>query len=138
MVGIFGNWKSISVYFAVPKDDTGELFDGSKHSYALTFAKDQIPPVKFFWSWTMYKLPERWLVDNSIDRYSIGSATPELKTGTDGSITLYFSAESPGKDKEGNWLPAPDGPFWLAMRAYGPGESITNGSYEVPPIHKLD
>ena len=87
MVGIFGNVKKVSVYFAVPKDDQGVLFDGSKHSYALTFAADQIPPAKNFWSWTMYKLPQRWLVDNPINRYSIGSAT----TGPEGRLTAQFS-----------------------------------------------
>jgi hypothetical protein len=138
LVGAFGNWKSISVYFAVPKDDQGELFDGSKHNYQLTFTKDQIPPVKFFWSWTMYKLPQRWLVDNPINRYSIGSATPGLKTADDGSITLYFSHESPGKDKESNWLPAQDGPFWLVLRTYGPGDAIQNGSYKLPQVQQVD
>ena len=138
LVGAFGNWKSISVYFAVPKDDQGELFDGSKHSYTLTFAKDQIPPVKYFWSWTMYKLPQRYLVDNPIDRYSIGNATPGLKTADDDSITLYFSAKSPGKDKESNWLPAPEGPFWLVLRTYGPSEAIQNGEYKLPPVKRTD
>jgi hypothetical protein len=138
LVGAFGNWKSISVYFAVPKDDQGELFDGSKHSYALKFAEDQIPPVKFFWSWTMYSLPNRYLVDNPIDRYSIGSATPGLETEDDGSITLYFSAESPGEDKESNWLPAPDGPFWLVLRTYGPGDAIQDGSYSLPTVERVE
>ena len=138
LVGAFGNWKSISVYFPVAKDAKGELFDGSKHSYTLTFAKDQSPPVKYFWSWTMYKLPQRYLVDNPLDRYSIGSATPGLKTADDGSITLYFSAKSPGKDKESNWLPAPAGPFWPVLRTYGPGEAIENGEYKLPPFKQDD
>ena len=138
LVGAFGNWKSISIYFAVPKDDQGELFDGSKHNYSLRFAEDQIPPVKFFWSWTMYSLPNRWLVDNPIDRYSIGSPTPGLKTADDGSITLYFSAESPGEDKESNWLAAPDGPFWLVLRTYGPGDVIEDGSYNLPPVEQVE
>jgi hypothetical protein len=133
-VGLFGNVKKISVYFAAPKDDKGELTDGSKHNYSVTFTADQIPPAKNFWSWTMYKLPQRWLVDNPIDRYSIGSATPGLKTAADGSITLYFQAKSPGKDKESNWLPAPEGPFWPVLRTYGPGEAILNGTWKVPPV----
>lgn len=107
MVGIFGNVAEVSVYFSVPTDEKGELFDGSKHNYEITFTADQIPKVKNFWSWTMYKMPQRWLVDNAINRYAIGSATPGLKKGADGSITVYFQAESPGKDKESNWLPAP-------------------------------
>jgi len=138
LVGIFGNVSKVSIYFAVPRDDQGELFDGSKRSYTLTFSKDQIPPVKHFWSWTMYRLPERWLVDNPIDRYSIGSATPGLKKGEDGSITLYFSAKSPGKEIESNWLPTPEGPFWLVLRTYGPGDSIQKKTYKVPPIKRVD
>jgi hypothetical protein len=137
MVGIFGNVKEVSVYFAVPKDDKGELLDGSKHDYSMTFAADNIPPAKNFWSWTMYKLPQRWLVDNPIDRYSIGSATPGLKKAADGSITLTFQAKSPGKDKESNWLPAPEGAFWLVLRTYGPGKAILDKTYKLPPVKQV-
>ena len=136
-VGIFGNVKKVSVYFATAKDDKGELFDGSKHNYTITFTADQIPPAKNFWSFTMYKLPQRWLVDNPINRYSIGSATPGLKKATDGSITLYFQAKSPGKDKESNWLPAPEGPFWPILRTYGPGKSILDGSWKLPQVKQV-
>ncbi len=133
-VGLFGNVKKVSVYFAVPKDDKGEFFDGSKHNYSITFTADQIPPAKNFWSWTMYKLPQRWLVDNPIDRYSIGSATPSLQKAADGSITIKFQAKSPGKGDEGNWLPAPEGPFWLVLRTYGPGQTILDKTWKVPPV----
>ena len=138
MVGIFGNVKKVSVYFATAKDDKGELFDGSKHNYAITFTADQIPPAKNFWSFTMYKLPQRWLVDNPINRYSIGSATPGFKTADDGSITIYFQAKSPGKDKESNWLPAPEGPFWPILRTYGPGKAILDKSWKLPAIKRVD
>jgi len=137
MVGMFGNVEKVSVYFAVPADDQGEAFDGSKHNYAITFAADQIPPAKNFWSWTMYKLPQRYLVDNPINRYSIGSSTPELQTAEDESITIYFQAESPGKDKESNWLPAPEGPFWLVLRTYGPGQAILDKTWQVPPVKQV-
>ena len=136
-VGIFGNVKKVSVYFAVPGDDQGDPFDGSRHNYAITFAADEIPPARNFWSWTMYQLPQRWLVDNPIDRYSIGSATPGLQTAADGSITIYFQAESPGADKESNWLPAPEGPFWLVLRTYGPGESILDKTWKLPQVKQL-
>ena len=136
IVGIFGNVKDVSVYFALAKDADGVLFDGSKASYELNFTKDQIPPAKNFWSLTMYKLPQRWLVDNPINCYSIGSATPGVKTGKDGSLTLYLGAKSPGKDKESNWLPAPEGPFWMVLRTYGPGDAIKKGTWKVPPISK--
>jgi hypothetical protein len=86
----------------------------------------------------MYNLPQRLLIDNPIDHYSIGSATPGIQKAKDGSITIYLSAKSPGKDKESNWLPAPDGPFWVVLRTYGPGESILNGTYKVPPTKKSD
>ena len=137
VMGIFGNVKKVSVYFSVPKDAQGELLDGSKNSYMLKFTADQIPPAKNFWSWTMYKLPQRWLVDNPIDRYSLGSATPGLQKGADGSITLYFGAKSPGKDKESNWLPAPEEPFWLVLRTYGPEESILNKTWKMPPVTQM-
>jgi hypothetical protein len=138
LVGIFGNVKKVSVYFATANDDKGELLDGSKHNYTLTFRADQIPPAKNFWSFTMYKLPQRWLVDNPINRYAIGSATPGLQKAADGSITLYFQAKSPGKDKESNWLPAPEGPFWPILRTYGPGESILNKTWKLPPVTRLE
>lgn len=136
-VGIFGNVKKVSVYFATAKDDKGEWFDGSKHDYSITFTKDQIPPAKNFWFFTMYKLPQRWLVDNSINRYSIGSATPGLKKGRDGSITLYFQTKSPDKEKESNWLPAPEGAFWPILRTYGPGKEILDGSWKLPVVKQI-
>ena len=85
----------------------------------------------------MYKLPQRYLVDNPINRYSIGSSTPELQAAEDGSITIYFQAESPGTDKESNWLPAPEGPFWLVLRTYGPGQAILDKTWQVPPVKQV-
>jgi hypothetical protein len=137
MVGIFGNVKAQSMYFATSADDHGVLFDGSKYRYSVTFTADALPPVKYFWSFTMYKLPQRWLVDNAIDRYSIGSATPGLRTADDGSITIYFQTESPGKDKESNWLPTPSGPFWPIFRTYGPGKAILDQSWKLPTIKRV-
>jgi hypothetical protein len=107
---------------------------------ALTFGltTNAMAPVKNFWSFTMYKLPQRWLVDNPIGRYSIGSATPGLKTAADGSITIYMQAKSPGKDKESNWLPAPAGPFWPPLRTYGPGKTLLDGTWKIPPYKRTD
>jgi len=133
-VGILGNINTVSVYIAIPKDGDGNLLDGSKGNYELKFTKEQLPDVKFFWSMTMYKLPERFLVDNPINRYSIGSSTKGIKYSDDGSLTIYISVKSPGKDKETNWLPAPDGPFWPVLRAYGPSKDIIDLKYELPPI----
>ena len=136
MVGIFGNVKAQSVYFATAKDDDGVLFDGSKYNYSVTFTADELPPVKYFWSFTMYKLPQRWLVANPIDRYSIGSATPGLQKADNGSITVYFQTDSPGKDKESNWLPTPTGPFWPIFRTYGPGRAILDKTWKLPTIKR--
>lgn len=133
-LGIFGNVPKQSVYYSITIDDKGEAFDGAKKSYQLKFAKDQIPPVKYFWSVTMYGLPDRLLVKNPIDRYSIGSSTEGLKAAEDGSITLYVSNEQPSKSEESNWLPAPKGPFWMVLRTYGPGKEIIDHHYKVPPV----
>ncbi len=131
-MGIFGNVKEVSVYLSMPADADGTPLDGSKSTYTLTFTREQMPPVDYFWSITMYKLPQRLLVDNPIDRYSIGSSTAGLKTKEDGSLVIYVGKESPGNDKVSNWLPAPDGPFWTVMRCYGPSQSIVDGTYKRP------
>ncbi|MCL1586997.1 MAG: DUF1254 domain-containing protein [Actinomycetia bacterium] len=134
MVGIFGNVKAQSMYFATARDDHGDLLDGSKHSYSVTFAKGQLPPVEYFWSWTMYKLPQRWLVENPINRYNLSSATPGVKTADDGSLTVYMQTDSPGEDKKSNWLPTPDGPFWPIFRTYGNGKALLDGTWTLPTI----
>jgi hypothetical protein len=85
----------------------------------------------------MYKLPQRALVENELKRYAIGSATPGLKTAADGSITFYFQSNSPGKEKESNWLPAPEGSFWLVLRSYGPGKAILDKTWKLPAVEKI-
>jgi hypothetical protein len=119
--GIYGNDAVEAMYpFAKTLADGTEL-DGSKHKYTLTFAKGLTPPVNAFWSVTMYDGHTQLLIKNPIDRYLINSPMlPHMKTGADGSVTLYIQKDSPGKDKEPNWLPAPDGPIYLVMRLYWP------------------
>lgn len=136
-VGIFGDVAEQALYFPLPADSSGAPLDGSKASYSLTFPPGQQPPVKFFWSITMYNMPDRYLVANPINRYSIGSGTPGLKQNPDGSMTLYFSKTDPGGDKSANWLPAPDGPFWMVLRTYGPEQGILDKSWQPPKIEKL-
>ena len=131
-MGIFGNVPKVSVYLSMPTDGAGQPLDGSKHGYTLTFPSGQLPPVKYFWSITMYGIPDRFLVKNPINRYSIGSGTPGLTMNADGSLVVYVAAQSPGAEKEGNWLPAPTGPFWTVLRTYGPADEILNGSYQRP------
>ncbi len=119
--GIFGNDGVEAMYPLTKTLGSGEILDGSKHSYTLTFAKDQFPPVNAFWSVTMYDGKSQLLIKNPINRYLINSPMlPTLQKNKDGSLTLYIQKDSPGKDKESNWLPAPDGPIYLVMRLYWP------------------
>lgn len=112
----------------------GKPFDGH-NNYAITFAKDDFPPVDAFWSITMYKLPSRFLYDNPLNRYCINSPMQnQLKKNSDGSVTLYIQHESPGKDLESNWLPCPKDLFFMACRCYMPREILKNGSWKSPEI----
>ena len=119
--GIYGNDAVEAMYPLTTTLPNGEPLDGSKHNYTLTFAAGQFPPVNAFWSVTMYDGKTQLLIKNPINRYLINSPMlPNLKKNDDGSLTLYIEKDSPGKDKESNWLPAPDGPIYLVMRLYWP------------------
>jgi hypothetical protein len=119
--GIYGNDAAEAMYPMTRALADGSPLDGSKHKYTLTFAKDRYPPVNAFWSVTMYDGKTQLLIKNPIDRYLINSPMlPKMKKGADGSLTLYIQKDSPGSDKEANWLPAPDGPLYLVMRLYRP------------------
>jgi hypothetical protein len=101
----------------------------------MHFGKGELPPVRGFWSLTMYDA-NYFLVSNPINRYSI-SARQSLKTNSDGSTDLYIQKDSPGPDLESNWLPAPYGKFILMLRSYWPNEnspSILDGSWTIPPV----
>ncbi len=124
MAGIYGNDAAEAMYPLAKTDGTGAALDGSKHRYTLTFGKDQLPPVNSFWSVTMYDGKTQLLIDNPINRYLINSPMlPTLKKNADGSLTLLIQKDSPGKDKEANWLPAPDGPIYMVMRLYWPKDT---------------
>jgi hypothetical protein len=119
--GIYGNDAVEAMYPMTRTLADGSPLDGSKHKYTLTFAKDQFPPVNAFWSVTMYDGKTQLLIKNPIDRYLINSPMLSgMKKNKDGSLTLYIQKDSPGKAKEPNWLPAPDGPIYLVMRLYWP------------------
>jgi hypothetical protein len=119
--GIYGNNAVEAMYPLTKTLADGTALDGSKHKYTLTFAKDQFPPVNAFWSVTMYDGKNQLLVKNPINRYLINSPMlGQMKKNSDGGITLYVQKDSPGKDKEPNWLPAPDGPIYMVMRLYWP------------------
>ena len=131
-MGIYGNSKEEAYYTPYVADDAKQPLDGSK-KYVLHFTKDQVPPVRFFWSMTMYSLPERLLVDNPINRYAIGSRTKGFKTNADGSVDIYLQSTSPGADKESNWLPTPPkGPYYMVLRMYGPQGALAAGTWQPP------
>jgi hypothetical protein len=122
--GIYGNDAVEAMYPMTKTLGDGEVLDGSKHNYTLTFAAGEFPPVNAFWSVTMYDGKTQLLIENPINRYLINSPMlPGMKKNADGSLTLYIQKDNPGADKESNWLPAPDGPIYLVMRLYWPKEA---------------
>jgi hypothetical protein len=136
--GIYANDPEEALYPLLSVDDEGKKPDCSKNRYTLTFAKDELPPVRSFWSVTMYDAKTQLLIENPIDRYLINSPMlPDLKRNADGSITLYVQKDSPGKDKESNWLPAPDGPIYVAMRLYWPKEAALKGEWKPPAMKRV-
>lgn len=118
--------KEEATYFQSNTDANGDLYDGSK-TYTLHFAPGTLPKVNEFWSITMYSMATGVfnLVENPINRYSIGDRTPNLKYDADGGLTIYIGPQTPGGEKEKNWLPsAASGPYTLTFRTYGPGKEI--------------
>ena len=121
LAGIYGNDAVEAMYPMAKTGSDGQPLDGSKNRYTLTFAAGQYPPVNAFWSVTMYDGKTQLLIDNPINRYLINSPMLSgMKKNKDGSLTLYIQKDSPGKDKESNWLPSPNGPIYMVMRLYWP------------------
>ena len=119
--GIYGNSAAEAAYPMTHNCADGETLDGSKHDYTLTFPAGGLPPVNAFWSVTMYDGRTQLLIQNPIGRYLVNSPMlPHMKKNADGSLTIYIQHATPGAEKQGNWLPAPDGPIYLAMRLYWP------------------
>jgi len=138
LLGIYGNSKAEAMYPIYTVDAAGEKLDAAKNRYTLRFAPAQLPPVNAFWSVTMYELPASLLVANPINRYLLNSSMlPQFKKDADGGLTVYIQNESPGKDKEANWLPSPKGPFFMAMRLYWPKEAALEGKWTAPPLERV-
>ncbi|MDP3690464.1 DUF1254 domain-containing protein [Bradyrhizobium sp.] len=136
-IGLGANRPQDAVYPTSQKDAEGRKYNGA-NKYVMRFAKGQLPPAEGFWSLTMYD-SGYFFVNNPLNRYSI-SAREKLKSNPDGSVDLYIQNDSPGKDKESNWLPSPPGDFILMLRLYWPREnnpSIINGSWKIPPAKKV-
>jgi hypothetical protein len=129
---MFDNKPNETQYFYTDFDSRNEPLEG-KHTYAITFPKGQTPPVSGFWSLTLYN-EHHLFHPNDLKRYSLGTKNTSLQYNADGSLTLYAGANSPGKDKESNWLPAPAGAFSLYIRAYWGKEGILDGTWKPPAI----
>jgi hypothetical protein len=129
---MYDNLPEETKYIYTDNDNKGAQLNG-QNAYAITFAKDQTPPVKGFWSLTLYN-DVHFFNPNPLKRYSLGTKNKTIKYNADGSLTLYASAKSPGADKESNWLPAPEGTFSLYIRAYWPDKPILDGTWTPPTI----
>jgi hypothetical protein len=143
--GIYGNDAVEAMYPMTRWLPNGELLDASKHNYTLTFPAGQFPPVNSFWSVTMYDGQSQLLIANPLNRFLINSPMlPGMKTNPDGSLTLYIQKDSPGPEKEANWLPAPNGPIYLVMRLYWPKTEAPSilppgeGAWAPPPVTRVD
>jgi hypothetical protein len=135
-MGLGANVVEDAIYPTAATDSTGAPLDSSK-KYVVHFAKEQIPPVRAFWSLTMYN-ERQFFAANPIHRFAIGDRDA-LKFAADGSLTLYIQRESPGADRESNWLPAPaDGPFSMNLRLYWPKPQALDGAWAPPPVTKAD
>ncbi len=134
VLGIYGNSKQEAMYPTYYVDAEGKKLSGANH-YELRFAPGQLPPVDAFWSLTMYDQPNSLLVANPLNRYLINSTMmKQFKQDTDGGLTVLVQNESPGKDRESNWLPAPKGDFSLIMRLYRPKAEALEGKWTAPPL----
>jgi hypothetical protein len=134
LVGLGGNLVADAFYPWTRVDGDGQPLNGA-NKYTLHFDKGQTPPVNAFWSLTMYNAKQAF-VANPINRYAIGDRD-KLKFNTDGSLDIYVQHDSPGKDKESNWLPADAGSFNVVMRMYWPKETAFNGAWSPSPIKKV-
>jgi hypothetical protein len=132
--GLWGNHGYEANYAFVWTDADGQPLNGANR-YELRL--EQPPPVDAFWSLTMYDVPDFYLVANPINRYSIGDRTPGLETADDGSVTISMQTNSPGPDKESNWLPTPQGRFRPILRMYQPQKAILDGTYVLPAVRKV-
>lgn len=139
IIGLYGNSKQEAMYPLYLVDSDGQALDASKHAYTLRFAPGQLPPVNAFWSVTMYELPASLLSANPLNRYLLNSPMlPKFKKDADGGLTFYIQHDSPGADKEANWLPAPSGPFFCVMRLYWPKPEALNGTWKQPPLMRVN
>jgi hypothetical protein len=138
LMGSYGNTQAEAIYPGCQVGFDGKPLDASTGGDTLRFEPGKLPPANAFWSVTMCDEPNKLLVPNPIDRYLINSPMlPQLTKDKDGGLTLYLRAESPGKNKESNWLPAPKVPFFAVLRIYWPKPEALDGTWKQPPLVKV-
>ncbi|MFN5496386.1 MAG: DUF1254 domain-containing protein [bacterium] len=137
MLGIYGNSIEEAVYASQQTGPDGKVLDGSKR-WVLRFEPGALPPCNEFWSITMYGLPDRFLIENPINRYSVGDRTEGLRKGADGSLEIYIQHDRPEGARAANWLPAPKGPFFFVARFYGPRPELIEGKWTLPALRLAD
>lgn len=132
---VWGDLNTEVLYANVRADEQGKMFDGTK-KYTITFPKGQQPPARY-WRISLYDL-NGFFTDNTANRWGIGNMAEKLSVNPDGSLTIYLQHDSPGQDKESNWLPVPAEGFFMIMRMYQPEEKMYKGEYILPPVKKVD
>jgi len=138
-MGLFGNSAAEAIYPTFQVDADQQPLDASANRYTLTFEKGNFPPVNAFWSLTLYDGKTQLFIENRLDRYLLNSTMMEqLRLEADGSLVFYIQKDSPGNKLEGNWLPAPDGPFYMVMRLYGPKPEALEGTWKPPGVQKAE
>jgi hypothetical protein len=133
-IALGANVPEDAIYPRATADGEGKALSGANR-YVIRFPKGQLPPVGAFWSVTMYN-SKQFFVENAIDRYAIGDRD-KLKFDDDGSLTLYIQHDSPGKDRESNWLPAPADEFNLIMRLFWPKKEVLDGTWKPPAVERV-
>lgn len=137
VLGIYGNSKDEALYIGSFNDSAGAPLTGA-NNYVYRIPSGQLPPVNAFWSLTVYELPASQLVENPIKRYLINSPMlPSLVPDPDGGYTFYVQHQSPGIEREANWLPTPEGPFQMVLRLYWPKPDALNGTWKAPQPEKV-
>ena len=138
-MGLYGNSGAEAIYPTYLVDSAKQPLDAATNSYTLTFAEGKLPPVKAFWSLTMYDGKTQLFIENPLDRYLLSSEmVDQFKQEEDGSLVLHIGKEAPGEDLKSNWLPAPDGPFYMVMRLYGPEKDALEGRWSPPKAKKAE
>jgi len=139
LIGLYGNSGEEAVYPVYFVDNEGEPLNAAAHNYDVRFAADDLPPAKAFWSISMYDGVTQLFINNPLDRYLVTSTMIEdFAFEDDGSLVIHIQKDSPGAEREANWLPAPDGPFYLALRLYLPEQRVLDGEWAPPPMSKAN